>query len=87
MQLLGHEGMVRGSGVERNYRDARYSIAYYSLAKYGIAYISIMIPYHTAVMTSHSILYLVTGYQSPSKPVCPPGSLRYTREPPRSRPW
>ena len=23
MQLMGQEGMVRGSGVERNYRDAR----------------------------------------------------------------
>ena len=23
MQLMGPEGMVRGSGVERNYRDAR----------------------------------------------------------------
>ena len=25
MQLMGQAGMVRGSGVERNYRDARWS--------------------------------------------------------------
>ena len=25
MQLMGQEGMVRGSGVERNYRDARWT--------------------------------------------------------------
>ena len=27
MQLMGPEGMVRGSGVERNYRDARLKTA------------------------------------------------------------
>ena len=26
MQLMGQEGMVRGSGVERNYRDARWTM-------------------------------------------------------------
>ena len=26
MQLMGEAGMVRGSGVERNYRDARWEI-------------------------------------------------------------
>ena len=26
MQLMGQEGMVRGSGVERNYRDARWCL-------------------------------------------------------------
>merc|ERR1712203_1183990 len=28
MQLMGQEGMVRGSGVERNYRDARITEIY-----------------------------------------------------------
>ena len=28
MQLMGQEGMVRGNGVERNYRDARWPSQY-----------------------------------------------------------
>ena len=38
MQLMGQEGMVRGSGVERNYRDARWTNEHDNYDDHGYKY-------------------------------------------------